>query len=201
MTRDFLWQPLLTIKGVSGQSVVQPANEWLWNRGAREVAVRVEVLNLSGGPTLQLQTGPSAGGPWTGVGSFGLGKSTVVLSAEPNAADQIEEYLRWRIQQAGSDWSVTFQITTGGQANRPPVRETEAVTATFADQPGALVATGASRLANRPISSATGEAPSVKLELSRAGGGDLNLNSIVPPSNFTLGLTGGAEGWKERNND
>ena len=114
MTRDYCWQPWVTMKGTTGSGlVVQPADEWLDTLGAPEVAVRCEVLDIAyPGGTLQLQTGPGADGPWTTAREFNLAeKVTVVLSTEPNAEAeyQADRYVRWAIEQPGQGtWTATF---------------------------------------------------------------------------------------------
>jgi hypothetical protein len=176
---------MFTMKGVQGQSVVQPANEWLETKGAKDVAIRCEVLNMTGGATLQLQTGPSADGPWTPATYITLtGKITVVLSTEPNSDYKVERYVRWAIDAPLSQsWSTTFQITTCGQATRPPMREEYTQPEDHYDQPGTLAAARGSRLVTRSLDVTNREAPSAPRDVAtwhpsapsarRALGGDV----------------------------
>jgi hypothetical protein len=168
MTRDFLWQPMFTMKGVTSQSVVQPANEWLDTRGAQEVAVRCEVLNISSPvPTFQLQTGPSADGPWTNAYTTQTTeKVTVVLSNDPNATYKIERYVRWRIEAPATRWSTTFQITACGQSTRSTVKESYTTSRAFAGQTSGLVAKGPGQLVTKTIDVTTGKALSAPREVA-----------------------------------
>ncbi len=82
--------------------------------GAKTVEVQVQVLRLTSGVTLHLETSPSAERvTWRSSCSFtGPGTVCKVLQREiGRTADFLEDFLRWRIAYTGgTDWQACFRI-------------------------------------------------------------------------------------------
>jgi hypothetical protein len=125
MTKQYLWQPWITIKGASGSTatIVQPAKDWLDRGKTDDTVIRIDMKDSSMSVPLQIDTGPSAAGPWTSFWSWSgsATKTTVVFSADPDATNKGQRYIRWSINPsgAGSAWSVTFQITSDCKPRQP----------------------------------------------------------------------------------
>jgi len=115
-------QDVTTLEGLGGSVPVtfyQNRDTWLWAAKAENVILVVEVFELNGtdaDPTLSIQTGPDAGGPWTTVASWTEpGTYTLFLGREPtySQAQRVEGYLRWKLSETvnGHAWNACFRVT------------------------------------------------------------------------------------------
>lgn len=118
MSADYLYQPWMTLKGVTSASlkVVQPIHRWLDFESEDVVVLRSDVKEMTTNVTLAIETGPSIAGPWTALTSFAGGsatKTSLVVTTDPDADSQLQRYVRWSVDPSavGDLWTTTFQLS------------------------------------------------------------------------------------------
>lgn len=116
MHDEVIWQPLLTLQGVTDTpTIVQPSEDWLDIEEARELFVRVDLLDVGAtAATLLLETSPSLDGPWTTLASIATAptRSVDYYGSDANLTTQLQRYLRWAVENPADLWSCTFKIHT-----------------------------------------------------------------------------------------
>jgi len=114
MSFPILLQGWVTIRGsTTGTVVTQQESCYADLTGFKDVVAFTEVSDISGGVALNFHTAPTKDDGFLAAGetriSPATGLNTTILRYE-TAGRPPTRYLRWRLGNAGSPWSITFRI-------------------------------------------------------------------------------------------
>jgi hypothetical protein len=122
----FILQDWITVRG-SNNTVTQSESEWLDLTQYEDVMFWIDVREVTGTVTLNIQTSPTKDETFFTASTAAIYTSTITASASPitpsttkvlmaSASVPVARYLRWSLTSATAPFDATFRIITSANA-------------------------------------------------------------------------------------